>query len=241
MSSDFERDRLFSLPREKADFHFDEAVVNVFPDMIQRSIPGYRVLLGLAGVIAGECVQPGERVYDLGCSLGGVSLTLCRHIPQSAEIIALDNSHAMVKRFRSMVFESVQAAKIEVEQADIAQYDFLPAAMFCAVFTLQFVARRQRLPILQRVYQALRPQGVLLLAEKTALNEEYDILNQWHEAFKLYNGYSKLEVSQKRAALENVMQVDTQEQNVARLYQAGFSKVIPIFRGLSFVAWAAIK
>ena len=35
------RDRLFDTPRDLVDFTFDESVVDVFPDMIRRSVPGY--------------------------------------------------------------------------------------------------------------------------------------------------------------------------------------------------------
>ena len=60
------------------EFRFDEAVARVFPDMLRRSIPGYSTLLQLIGVLARQIVKSDTHVYDLGCSLGAVTLSI-RH------------------------------------------------------------------------------------------------------------------------------------------------------------------
>ncbi|MBP8030566.1 MAG: carboxy-S-adenosyl-L-methionine synthase CmoA, partial [Pseudomonadales bacterium] len=53
-----------------ADFRFDEKVASVFPDMIQRSVPGYSNIIAMTGLIAARHAQDHTRCYDLGCSLG---------------------------------------------------------------------------------------------------------------------------------------------------------------------------
>ena len=60
------------------DFKFDESVVDVFPDMIQRSVPGYETIVHTIGELAKIAVTPNTVVYDLGCSLGAVSLSVAR-------------------------------------------------------------------------------------------------------------------------------------------------------------------
>lgn len=237
----FGQDRVFAQAGMKGDFHFDAQVAAVFPDMIERSIPGYALLLQLIGIIGGAQVGEGERVYDLGCSLGGVSYALSQHIPASAQLVAVDNSSAMMAHLRQLVREHPLRQSIELKEQDVCTLNFLPMRLACMVFTLQFIARPQRLPLLQRIHAALQAQGYLILAEKTALPPQWNVMTAWHERFKQANGYSALEVAQKRAALENVMHIDLAEEEEARLRAAGFSSVIPIFRGFGFVAWAALK
>ena len=50
-------DNLFAKPLGKIEkFSFDEAVVDVFPDMIRRSVPGYETILAHCGELAARYV-----------------------------------------------------------------------------------------------------------------------------------------------------------------------------------------
>ena len=62
-----------------------------------------------------------------------------------------------------------------------------------------------------------------------------------HLAFKRANGYSELEISQKRNALENVLIPDDEQQHQERLETAGFEGIYQCFRGVNFVSYLAIK
>ena len=71
------RDRLYeTVITEPGDFVFDDRVVSVFPDMINRSVPGYGTIVPMTGMLARRYAQPDSRLYDLGCSLGAVSLAM---------------------------------------------------------------------------------------------------------------------------------------------------------------------
>jgi tRNA (cmo5U34)-methyltransferase len=83
----------------------------------------------------------------------------------------------------------------------------------------------------------------LVLSEKfrfddTVVNE---LLTELHHDFKRANGYSELEVSQKRTALENVMRTDSIETHKVRLSQIGFSHVELWFQCFNFGSMIAIK
>ena len=81
------------------DFTFDERVAEVFPDMIERSVPGYSNIISAIGMLAECFAKPSSNVYDLGCSLGAATLSMRRHIEQeNCQIIAVDNSPAMIER-----------------------------------------------------------------------------------------------------------------------------------------------
>jgi len=54
-------------------------------------------------------------------------------------------------------------------------------------------------------------------------------------------GYSKLEISQKRSALENVLIPETLDSHRARILQAGFSSFEVWFQNLNFASMVAIK
>ena len=241
-------DRLYATPQEQvADFVFNEAVVRVFPDMIKRSVPGYPTIVENIGVIASRFAQPRTALYDLGCSLGAVSQALRRHVQaESCRVIAVDNSRAMVERCgeylhaQDSMFQEL--LPVEVLEADICQLEFQPASVVALNFTLQFIPREQRLDLLARIHQALLPGGALILSEKLrfADEEEHALLGELHIAFKRANGYSELEIAQKRSAIENVMTPDSLEEHRARLAAAGFSKVIPWFQCLNFASLIAL-
>ena len=96
--------------------------------------------------------------------------------------------------------------------------------------------------MLSRIRQSLLPGGALILSEKLRFNdaEEHALLTDLHVAFKRANGYSELEIAQKRSAIENVMKPDSLEEHRERLLAAGFSKVVPWFQCLNFASLIAL-
>ena len=243
-----EPDRIFAQPLAQVpDFAFNEDVVRVFPDMIKRSVPGYPTIVENLGVLAAQFAQPHSALYDLGCSLGAVTQALRRHVrSDDCRVIAVDNSPAMVERCAEYLHAQdamfQELLPVEVIEADILALEFQPASLVALNFTLQFVAPEQRLELLTRIRQALLPGGALILSEKLRFADaaEHELLGELHLAFKRANGYSELEIAQKRSAIENVMKPDSLEQHRERLLAAGFSKVVPWFQCLNFASLIAL-
>lgn len=241
-------DRLFAKPlAQPQDFAFNEDVVRVFPDMIKRSVPGYPTIVENIGVLAAQFAQPNTCLYDLGCSLGAVSQALRRHVKtDNCQVIAVDNSSAMVERCREYLhaqdsmFQELLPA--EVIEADVLALQYQPASLVALNFTLQFIPREQRPALLGAIRQALVPGGALILSEKLRFEDEQEhaLLTDLHIAFKRANGYSELEIAQKRSAIENVMKPDSLEAHRQRLLDAGFSKVVPWFQCLNFASLIAL-
>lgn len=236
--SGFAQDNLFDAPQAVVDFQFDERTVAVFADMIHRSIPAYAGLLQMTAVVAGQFLRDGDHVYDLGCSLGGVSLALRQFVPAQLRISALDLSEAMVKRLRDYL-SGVGIENIEVIQADLQDYPLQPCRVAVLNFVLQFIAPEVRDAVLANIYAALPQGGALLIAEKT--RPEDTRMQSWYEAFKRSQGYSELAVAQKRESLEHVMKTDVAAVIEARLHKVGFQQIVLYYQGLPFKAWAAIK
>lgn len=239
------RDTLFSAPIAKlGDWTFDERVAEVFPDMIQRSVPGYSNIISMIGMLAGRFVQPNTRVYDLGCSLGAATLSMRREISApGCNIIAVDNSAAMIDRCRRHVEAFRGDTPVEVIEADIRQVPIHNASLVVLNFTLQFLDPADRQQLLDGIYQGLNPGGAIVLSEKFNFEDQRigELLFTMHHDFKRANGYSELEIGQKRSMLENVMLTDSVEAHKARLHQAGFSHAEVWFQCFNFGSLIAIK
>ncbi|MCB8979560.1 MAG: carboxy-S-adenosyl-L-methionine synthase CmoA [Ardenticatenaceae bacterium] len=239
------QDTIYARAREKiAPFEFDESVVAVFPDMIERSVPGYTLLLPLIGQIASRYAQPHSRCYDLGCSLGAVTLALRQQIQQEGcRITAVDNSPAMIEKCAEIIGRSGPGLPVDLVEADIGHIPISNASVVVLNFTFQFVPPAQRDDLIQRIYAGLRPGGVLILSEKVVFEPaEWDaLLVTLHHDFKRANGYSDLEISQKRTALENVLISETVPQHQARLRRAGFTSADLWFQAFNFVSLLAVK
>ncbi|MBU9834041.1 carboxy-S-adenosyl-L-methionine synthase CmoA [Rahnella perminowiae] len=238
-------DRLFSAPIDKlGDWTFDERVAEVFPDMIQRSVPGYSNIISMIGMLAERFVQPDSNVYDLGCSLGAATLSMRRNIKvPGCQIIAVDNSPAMVERCRRHIDAFRADTPVSVIESDILDIGLENASMVVLNFTLQFLEPANRQRLLNQVYQGMRPGAALVLSEKFSFEDKDvgELLFNMHHDFKRANGYSELEISQKRSMLENVMLTDSVETHKARLHQAGFQHTEVWFQCFNFGSLIALK
>ena len=222
------------------DFAFDEAVVRVFPDMIRRSIPGYETVVPLSGLIAARYARANTRCYDLGCSLGATTLAIARYLnAPGCELYAVDNSEAMLARAQ----QENEDPRIHWLHSDIRDVPLHNASVVVMNYTLQFLRPDERQPLLRRIYNALVPGGVVLVSEKIKFSDPgtHARYQEHHAAFKSANGYSDLEISQKRAALERVMQPDTEGSHVQRFAEAGFRTVDVWFRCLNWASFLAFR
>lgn len=239
------KDNLFAEPFEQvSDFQFDDAVADVFPDMISRSVPGYQTIIDNIGQLAANHVVAGSNVYDLGCSLGAASLSVSRHCAeQHCNIIAVDTSRAMVERCQRKIEAFQLPNPITVKQGYAQSENIITASMVIMNFTLQFIPPAERHVMIKQIYDGLLPGGIFVVSEKIRHDSEQGnhLINELHLQFKRLNGYSELEISQKRAALENVMLVDTFEVHQQRLREAGFADVVMWYRCFNFMSLVAIK
>ncbi len=242
---DKKKDTIFAQPLgEIAGFQFDESVAAVFPDMIQRSVPGYSTVIAISGVLAEKFSQPNTTIYDLGCSLGATTFAMAQRLPQNGcDIVAVDNSQAMLDRLQHVLDQQPPPVPVLLRYEDICSTDITNASVVALNYTVQFVDVAQRLQLLKRIHAGMRPGAVLILSEKIcfadqALNDTF--IDLYHD-FKRTQGYSDLEISQKRTALENVLLPETLEQHRTRLEAAGFSRTAVWFQCFNFASLVAFK
>ncbi|MGQ7846312.1 carboxy-S-adenosyl-L-methionine synthase CmoA [Granulosicoccus sp. 3-233] len=252
------RDSIFAAPLGDIEgFRFNQAVVDVFPDMLRRSVPGYEAIITQSALLASRYVQPGTHLYDLGSSLGATAISMRDALlqidpasSQGCEIHAIDNAPAMIRASQDLIalHEDQQdtahpPVPIFLHEANLEEHPLSRASVVAMNFTLQFVNPAARASLMRKIADALQPGGVLILSEKVCFDDP--VVNEMHidmyHAFKSRNGYSDLEISQKRTALENVLVPDTLEQHRARLLDSGFTHCTVWFQCFNFASLVAIK
>ena len=245
MNKKTSQDNIFASPlSEIVDFVFDEKVVDVFPDMINRSVPGYSTIINQIGILAQHHAKPNTHLYDLGCSLGAASLSIRHHLTEEGcEITSVDNAEAMIDRLDKILQRDNSKTPVQTLCADIQDVDINNASVVVMNFTLQFIPLAERKKIMAKIYNGLNKGGCLILSEKLAFadEDENEMQIDLHHAFKKSNGYSDLEIAQKRSALENVLIPETKETHVQRLKETGFIQVFPWFQCFNFSSFIAIK
>ena len=238
------RDNIFATKQERVgDFVFDETVASVFPDMIRRSVPGYPSIVSAVGMLTRRYAQENTCLYDLGSSLGACAMEMAGNAPDNTRVIGIDCSAAMVQRSREIISSCKYRVPVEIIQDDIASCSLEPASVVVMNFVLQFIAPEQRLPLLEKISRSLVPGGVLVLSEKFSFTDSFmmQALTDLHLDFKKANGYSDLEISQKRASLENVMITESPAKRLRDLELSGFSHAGLWFQCFNFGSILAVK
>ena len=238
------RDTLFNIKTVAEDFTFNERVVEVFDDMLERSVPFYRQVIDGQAQLLDDFLEPGDTVYDLGCSTGTTLLELARLLEaKNLQFIGIDNSSPMLDkaRLKAELYRKQQSLSFLLE--DITAFNHANAGCIILNYTLQFIRPLQRESFLQRLFHTLRPGGIILISEKVInhdrrLNRAFiDIYHQ----FKKTRGYSELEIARKREALENVLIPFSIEENTTMLKKSGFVSVETYFQWFNFTSFVARK
>jgi len=239
-----DKDTIFKIETVEEDFVFNERVVEVMDDMLDRSIPFYRQVIEAQAQLLGGFLERGDTVYDLGCATGTTLLEFSRLLQDKGLCFAgIDNSAPMLEkaRLKAEIFSRKKSLSFFLE--DITTFDHPGAGGIVVNYTMQFIRPLQREKFLQRLYRNLRPGGILLISEKVIshdrrLNREY--IDIYHR-FKKSRGYSELEIAKKREALENVLIPFSIDENKTMLQNCGFVSVETYFQWFNFTSLLAIK
>ena len=236
------RDQLFDNQIDIADFRFDANVVKVFDDMVRRSVPGYDSMIQMIGLIARMYGQENTNYYDLGSSTGAISLSIAlNNKHKNNQFFAIDNSQDMINQCKKNLNNKVN--NLQTICADINQINIQNASIVVLNLTLQFIDVELRSNLIKKIYEGLNPGGILIISEKIHF-ESKQIQNQitkLHMDFKRENGYSELEIANKRQAIENVLITETKEEHLKRLRDCGFNDTSCFFQCLNFVSFLSVK
>lgn len=244
------KDTIYSEPLDAVqEFRFDDAVAAVFDDMIPRSVPLYREVQASTARIITDFAQPGSVVYDLGCSTGESLIHIARAFNSAAipprawpTLVGIDSSASMLRRCRERLAAIGLAEQVTLREEDILDAKLENASVILLNYTLQFIPVADRLGLLAQLRRALIPGGALLLAEKIThrVPTVHRAMNELHWEFKREQGYSELEIAQKRTAIENVLIPLSLDENIELLRRAGFREVEVLLKSYTFVSLVAI-
>lgn len=237
-------DRVFAQERAVEDFRFYEQVEGVFDDMVDRSVPFYQEIQRMVCELAADYATPGSHLCDLGCATGTTLALMDSVVSTDVRLTGIDNSPEMLEKCRKK-FEQLHSGRTpNLFCHDLKELQ-LPEniSVVSLVLTLMFVRPTYRLAILSSIYESLNTGGALILMEKVVcdspdLNRRFI---RYYYDMKRRHGYSELEISQKREALENVLIPYTENENRQLLADAGFSHVEVFFRWYNFCGMVAVK
>ena len=107
----------------------------------------------------------------------------------------------------------------------------------------EFIAVEKRQALLEKIYAGLNPGGCLVISEKLLFEPEplNTLLSELHHQFKRAQGYSDLEISQKRDSIENVLIPETLDAHIQRIKACGFNSASPWFQCFNFASLVAVK
>lgn len=238
------RDNIFKTDHPPAEFAFDSRVAEVFDDMLNRSIPCYRQVIDMSISLLNRFCRNGDIIYDLGCSTGITLIEIARKLAlQDLNFIGIDSSQAMVDKARLKLEMFSSSYDISCHRQNIAEVELKQCGAVLINYTLQFLTPDTRAVLLKKVYQALRPGGILILTEKIT-SPHSDIKKNYEDIyleFKKEQGYSDTEIARKRKALENVLIPFTIRDNVLIMEKSGFTHVESFFQWFNFAAFLGLK
>lgn len=224
-------------------FEFNEEVAQVFDDMVSRSVPFYEESHRVCADMALRFYRGSGHIIDLGCSTGTTISFLHKVLKDQCDNISfkgVDSSESMLALAQKKC-SHIENARFY--QDDMCEADLSNSEIVILNYTLQFISIEKRLSLLQKIYDGLLPGGILIVSEKIrspqAVTQE--LITDLYYDFKKRNGYSELEISQKREALENVLVPLTPQEQLTMFEDAGFDQYDMLFRWYNFASYLARK
>ncbi len=239
------RDEIYRRKLEKIEpFQFNEKVAHAFNDMASRSIPLYwESQTALAKLVCQSYKKKGI-VYDLGCSTGN-SLKAILGEPGGRQIkmVGIDNSFSMCRQARLNIDLFVEASQIPIICQDILLANLKNTEIVILNYVCQFFRPDEKKLLIKKIYDALPKSGLLIICEKLEIEDANmsQMFTKLYYDFKESKGYSQLEISQKRDALENVLQPLSLSDLSRLLKSSGFSSWEVFFKWFNFAGIVAIK
>jgi tRNA (cmo5U34)-methyltransferase len=240
-------DQIFSRERDAvADFDFGKETAKVFDNMLERSVPFYAEMQRMIGELVGTFAADNSSIWDLGCSTCNTFMAMEPRLRDKSGIqfVGLDNSEEMLIRARKKLMQSGTKCSYDLRYADLnAPIEVANASVVLSILTLQFVRPLYRERLLRDVFKGMNDNGCFILVEKVVGEDSLfnRLFIEYYYEYKRRNGYSDLEIAQKREALENVLIPYRLNENLALLQAVGFKSCEVFFKWYNFCGIVAVK
>jgi len=233
-----------NLRAENANWRFSGEVANQFDDHVSKSVPLYAEGHKLVCAISDFFINSDSVVYEIGCSTGALTCKLAEHNAgkEGARFTGIDIEPDMILRANARAKTS-KLSSVSFETDDILLYEYAPADLIVAYYTVQFVRPSQRQQLIDKLYQSLQWGGALLLFEKVRGSDArfQDMMSSLYSDYKLDQGYSPEEIVAKTRSLKGVLEPFSTQGNIDLMKRAGFVDIMSVMKYLCFEGFLAIK
>jgi tRNA (cmo5U34)-methyltransferase len=230
--------------RQVKDFDFGEDTANVFDNMLDRSVPFYAEIQRMIGEMAADFAVSGTNLYDLGCSTCNTFIQIDSVIAKGVNFIGTDASEAMLAKAKEKVASRTITHPCKLICSDLNKSVSIEnASVVIMNLVLQFVRPLFRQRVIEEVASGINKDGCLILVEKVLSPDSTinRLFIKYYYEKKKRNGYSEMEIAQKREALENVLIPYHYLENRDLLVECGFRHCEMFFRWYNFCGMIAIK
>jgi tRNA (cmo5U34)-methyltransferase len=229
---------------QSTDFKFDRKVVDVFDDMVVRSVPYYLEMQRMMVELASTFAKPNTNLYDLGCSTGTTLISMSKILDQSVGFVGVDESPEMLESCKANLEANKVEQCFELHAFDLNQgVEIENASVVVLCLTLQFVRPLFRAKLMKSIFDQMNEGGAIILVEKV-IGEGKDFNRKFIDLYYDYkrrNDYNDLEIAQKREALENILIPFKLSENIHMLKEAGFKECETFFKWYNFTGIIAVK
>lgn len=237
-------DRLYAVSKPLvSDFTFGSETAAVFDDMLLRSVPFYAEIQRMIGEMVADLAVDGTNVYDLGCSTCATFRNL-KDLERDVTFVGVDASAAMLSRAEGELQNAKFTRRYVLRQQDLHHgLEIENASVVIMNLILQFVRPLHRERVMHTIFSGMNHQAGLILVEKVLAEETLmnRLFIKYYYDLKRRNGYSDIEIAQKREALENVLIPYRLEENRQLLLDAGFRSAEVFFKWYNFCGVLALK
>jgi len=165
-------------------------------------------------------------------------------IAKGVKFIGTDASEAMLAKAKEKLARFAITHPCELICSDLDKSVSIEnASVVIMNLVLQFVRPLRRPRVVEEVASGINKDGCLILVEKVLSPDSTinRLFIKYYYEMKKRNGYSEMEIAQKREALENVLIPYHYFENRDLLVECGFRHCEMFFRWYNFCGMIAIK
>ena len=230
-----------------ADFTFAHRQEG-FDEHIDWSIRGYSNLLGDIIGFSRYFVEGNTNVVDLGCSTGKTTERMLLHNEdhcKDATYVGVEIAEGFFDNLDERLKEltkKVPWAQVEFHKGDVRDYEFNNCSLVTSIFTLQFMPKKDRETVIERIYDGLNIGGAFIFAEKIYTENALiqDMLTFNYYDFKCQK-FDYDDIMSKERTLRHMLKPNTWKEIEDMLVGAGFKSVQVFWQNFLFLGAIAIK
>jgi len=151
-----------------ADFTFAHREEG-FDEHIEKSIRGYSNLLEDVISMSRYFVENDTNIVDIGCSTGKLTKAMIEHNEDHCshgKYVGIEIAEGFFKDLENRK-EELKLYDVDFVLDDIRNYEFTNCSLVTSIFTLQFMSKKDRLNVIEKIYDGLNDGGAFIFAEKT--------------------------------------------------------------------------